>query len=439
MSGQTLQDLSLLDILPPSISGDETIQALARSLDPAHREVTATIPVDIIYAALDTLPDDILAMVAWGFHIEGYDLLETREEKLHLVKNFYEYHRYKGTAHGLTMHLRTYLKRDLLSASPPTKSYCGASLTDAEREAWSANMPEIRVYPCRHAGTRQGRFVGDCLGASYPNTSDAILRIGDKVTLYDPVAGSETDLDSLVTERDAVQKAAVTRVPVRLPGQAGRAMFCGRFSGQGFTCNTGAASRVYVLDMEVGYVDEVSRRIPLSVRPSLDPIRVGSDLVASPGKAGCGMFPGHRWPDVWPEKATRFREGKFLLKSTAGDRLYRRTQLFDESRALFNRAKASSFTGCFRLGALRPHTAEASVDMVRAAPRGARFCGGYTGGYLCALDAGAWIDKMRRIGRMAVRLSDKVLVSITNRRQFTASSGLLCGSVVAGQYQLEAF
>lgn len=439
MSGQTLQDLRLLDILPPSISWDATIQALAGAVDPIHQDATATIPVEVIYAALDNLPDAILDVVAWGFHIEGYDLLETHAEKLHVVSNFYDYHRYKGTTHGLEMYLRTFLKRDLLAASPPTKSYCGASLTEVERAAWSAKMPEIRVYPYRHAGTRQGMFIGDCLGTSYPNTSDALLRIGDKVTLYDPVSEAETDLDTLATERDVVTRMAVQRVPVRLPGQAGQALFAGQCLGRSFTCDTGAASRFYTLDMTVGYTDEISRRIPLSVRPSLDPVRVGCDVVSSPGHAGRGIFLGHRWPEGWPERAVCFFTGRFPTRSTAGDRLYRRTRLYDASRAQFDRRASSLFLGCFRLGALRPHHAEAAVDMIRPAPRRALFCGGFPGSFTCDLKVGAWIDAMRRVGRMAVRLSDKISVSITNRRPVRASAGVLCGTVAAGAYQLEAY
>lgn len=77
--------------------------------------------------------------------------------------------------------------------------------------------------------------------------------------------------------------------------------------------------------------------------------------------------------------------------------------------------------------------------MIRTAPRRALFCGGFPGTFTCNLQAGAWIDTMRRVGRMAVRLSDKIAVSITNRRPVRASAGVLCGTVVAGAYQLEVY
>jgi len=108
MAGLSLQSLQLLDILPPSLTWDATIQALAGAVDPLHQDATGTIPVEVIYAALDKLPDAILDAVAWGFHVEGYDLLSTRAERLYVVKAFWDYHRYKGTVHGLEMYLRTF-------------------------------------------------------------------------------------------------------------------------------------------------------------------------------------------------------------------------------------------------------------------------------------------------------------------------------------------
>lgn len=422
-------------LIPPGIN-DATSQAIAGLLDRfdiLDLDTLVTIPVE-------TRLDAVLEHLAWAYHVDGWEYVTTRAQKIDLIKRMYEFHRYKGTKHGLALYLRTFLKRDLLACSPPTKSYCGASLTDAEQAAWSANFPELRVYPFRHAGTRQGAFVGDCAGACYPNTSDAILRIGDRVTLYDPQTGEDTWLDSLVTERDLVAKTTSKRVPVRLPGVAGLSMFLGRCLAGFVTADTGAASRIYELDMAVGYEDEIARRHALSVRPSLTPIAIGSDEVASPGTRGQGLFLGHRWPDAYPERAACFLEGNFPVPSTAGDRLYRMTKLYDPTREVFSRRATSAFLGAFKLGALRPHHAEAAVDMLRAAPARASFCGQpLCLRYTCDLDAQAWIDRMRRVGRMAMRLSDRILVSTNNRRQIQASESLVCGSVVCGDYQLEAF
>jgi hypothetical protein len=422
-------------LIPPGIN-DTTSQAISGLLDRFDG-----LDLDkLVMIPVETRLDAVLEHLAWAYHVDGWEYVSTRAQKIDLIKRFYEFHRYKGTKYGLALYLRTFLNRDLLACSPPTKSFCGASLTDAERSAWEANFPELRVYPYRHTGKRQGAFVGDYCGVMYPNTSDAILRIGDQVTLYDPVDGSEIKLDSLVTDRDVVTKTATQRVTVRLPSTAGLAMFVGRYPGAYYTCDTGASSRMYVLDLSVGYEDEVARRYTMSVRPSLTPVKIGCETVASAGTRGNGIFLGHRWPDAYAEAAALFIEGKFPVKSSSGDRLYRMTKLFDANRIVYNRRDTSTFLGAFKLGAVRPHYAEAAVDMLRNAPVRAMFCGRPV--YMrctCDLDAQVWIDRMCRVGRLAVRLSDRILVSTANRKCIQASESLKCGSVVCGEYQLEAF
>ena len=422
-------------LIPPGIN-DVTSQAMGGLLDRLDVLDLDTLVMTPVESRLDA----VLEHLAWAYHVDGWEYLTSRAQKIDLIKRMYEFHRYKGTKHGLALYLRTFLGRDLLACSPPTKSYCGASLTDAERASWSADMPELRVYPFRHGGTRQGAFVGDFAGACWPTTSDAILRIGDQVTLFDPVDGSEIQLDALVTSRDVTARLAATQVTARLPGQAGLALFCGRCLAGCFTADTGAAARIYELEMVVGYEDAIARRHALSVRPSLTPVKIGSDEVASPGTRGRRIFLGHRWPDAYPERAACFLEGCSPEPSTAGDRLYRLTRLYDQTREVFSRRATSTFLGAFKLGAVRPHHAEAAVDMQRTAPVRAMFCGRHFGQrHACDLDARAWIDRMRRVGRMAMRLSDRILVSTNNRRQIQASESLVCGSVVCGDYQLEAF
>jgi len=422
-------------LIPPGIN-DAVSQAIAGLCD----RFDALDLDGLLSTPVDTRLDAVLEHLAWAYHVDGWEYVSTRAQKIDLIKRMYDFHRFKGTKYGLALYLRTFLGRDLLACSPPTKSFCGASLTDAERAAWEADFPELRVYPYRHAGTRQGAFVGDYASACSPNTSDALLRIGEQVTLYDPADATETELDSLVTSRDVVTKLATERVTVALPSTAGLAMFGGRYPGASYTCDTGASGRMYVLDISVGYADEVARRYTMSVRPSLTPVSIGSTVVASPGTRGSGIFLGHRWPDSYSEAAALFMEGRFPMQSSARDRLYRMTKLYDADRQVFSRRNTSTFLGAFKLGAVRPHYAEAAVDMARTSPARAAFCGRpLSRRFSCALDAQAWIDRMRRIGKMAVRLSDRVLVSTANRHCLQASESVTCGAAVCGAYQLEAF
>lgn len=434
---QYLADTPLAELLPSSIKDDPSLAAAAAACQPELSAIVAETPRVLVYHNLEGLSDAVLDLVAWGWHVDGYDLLATRAERLHVVRNFFDYHRFKGTRRGFELYFGTFLKRSLLAASPPHKSFLGASLTASERAAFEAPHPEVRVYPFRHAGTKQGSYPVDFLGAFWPLRSDALLRIGDRVCLFDPLTGEEAALDRLETSRDTVPGMAVARTPVRLPGRAGRGLFSGLFMA-GFTVNQGAASRLYELDLAVGYQDEIERRLPLSARPGLEPLRLGSDTVSSPGAASpFAFFPGNRWTDVYPERGGRTLSGVFPASSRAGDRIYRRTRLFDPSRVVFPRSASGTFAGAFRLGQLPPHTAEIAVDMVRPAPARAMFCGSFPGVHGCSLGAGEWVELMCRVGRMAARFSDKVLVSITNRKPVRASSGVRAGEVRAGEYRLE--
>ena len=127
--------------------------------------------------------------LAWALHIDGWEYAQTLEKKRWLVKDFHDWHRFKGTEYGLTLYWRVLLGRELFKATPPHTAFCGASLTAAEREAFEAPHPEIRVYPFRHSGHKAGLMLGDCLGDPamdhpvFPLTSDALLRIGSKIEL----------------------------------------------------------------------------------------------------------------------------------------------------------------------------------------------------------------------------------------------------------------
>lgn len=437
MASTYLADVKLLDLIPSSIAGDPSIIAAATACQPEIDAVTADTPRVLIYPRLEDLPDAVLDAVAWGWHVDGYDLLATRAERLDVVKRFHEYHVHKGTKYGLALYLSTFLKRPLLGASPPSKSFIGASLTDAEHAAWEAPHPEVRSYPFRHGGQRVGAHVGDFAGACFPAITDALLRIGDRVALFDPLTATETALDSLATARDTREAMGVRRVPVALPGQGGLSCFVGRYVA-GYLANQQAAARLYVLDQAAPYVEEFERRVALSSRPSLEPFRVGYDWVGEGGSRGRVCFLGNRWPDGYSEAGGGFVSGHFV-RSTARDRIYRKTKLFDPARVAYQPADASTFLGAFLLGAHQPHHAEASVDMQRVQDGNTAFVGGYASSrrFFADLRTPEWIALMRRVGRMAVRRSDKIQVSITNRRQARASSGLLAGSVVAGQYQLE--
>jgi hypothetical protein len=336
------------------------------------------------------------------------------------------------------------LGRKLYKATPPHTSYLGASMTAEERAAYEAPHPEIRVYPFRHSGTKKGLMLGDCLGDPaqgwpvFPLMSDALLRIGSKVELFDPLDGSSTALHSMLYEPEQVERMAQEVVEIRRPGKAA-GIFCGGLL-TGHLVDHQARSRLYTMRLARPYSDEIERRTPMSAQPGLEPLTVYYRLAREKGQAG-GIFLHNRWPDQYPDTGGKaFLGCGYPVKSTAGDRIFKYLKLFDPSRVRLGQRKSMTFLGAFRLGGMPPHTAEVAVDCTGQKPKGAMHAGpgAYLGtGFLYKSNAAERIALVCAVGRLAMRQSDRIQLSITNHGPVKASASVLAGSVFAGEYRLE--
>ena len=131
-----------------------------------------------------------------------------RQKKAWLVKNFYNWHRYKGTEYGLECSCGCSWDARLLAVSPPHKFYWGKSRTAEEQAAFEAPHPEIRAYPFRTKGTKQSFFWGaSCLDAGeHYATTDAMYRAGTKVELHDPATGQVTDLQPMLYQSGTLKR-----------------------------------------------------------------------------------------------------------------------------------------------------------------------------------------------------------------------------------------
>lgn len=442
MAQEVTPDIDFSALLPPSIAYDPSIMAAAGGASSQFTINRDLIPRELIYARIDELEEDVLDHVAWGMHVEGWEFATTLEKKRYLIKNFYDFHRYKGTLYGHRLHWRALLGLEILRADPPSKSYIGVSMTEEERQAFEKLHPEVRIYPFRHFGTKRSFFCGDCLGdpaddyGVYPAITEALLRIGDKVTLYDPIPNSETELNRFQYDREYVAKKATDTIEVRKPGTAFGCAFCGGYV-DGATTDTGADERFYTLTLEREYATEIERRTPLSIRPTLTPFRTSYETTRVSGIAK-GLFLYNRWPDSYPDRGGSFLGQHYPVNSDADKRIYKRLKLYDPSRMTFAGSRKLTYLGAFRIGRQPPHTARIAVDMQSKRIPGAQFITGYLRNrHLCKSDAETRIEQMRYVGNMARRLSDKVLIQIHNRFPVTASSGLLTGSKNCGEYQLE--
>jgi phage tail P2-like protein len=87
------------ELTPPSI---RELQPLVDAFDTSFEELKKHIIKVLIYPRIDEIEDEkLLDLLAWQFHIEGYDQAQTIQEKRNLIKHAIELHRYKGTPYAI--------------------------------------------------------------------------------------------------------------------------------------------------------------------------------------------------------------------------------------------------------------------------------------------------------------------------------------------------
>ena len=92
-----LEIVSLKDIIPSSISGDKNIQAVLRAVDPQLQEVSQSIREAFIVSRIDELPENVIDLLAWQWHVDFYEPDLPLETKRELVLESIRWHRKKGT------------------------------------------------------------------------------------------------------------------------------------------------------------------------------------------------------------------------------------------------------------------------------------------------------------------------------------------------------
>lgn len=85
------------DLLPPNLKADDTVAAAAAALDGELSAVTTAIEECLLLPRLDVLAEDVIDLLAWQWHVEGYQESLTIEHKRKLVLQSIAWHRRKGT------------------------------------------------------------------------------------------------------------------------------------------------------------------------------------------------------------------------------------------------------------------------------------------------------------------------------------------------------
>jgi len=93
-----ITQINLIGLVPDSIRGDPQVQAAAAAIDNELKAVTVAIPATLLIARLDELPECVLDLLAWQWHVDYYEPVGMDiETKRKLVRQSIAWHRRKGT------------------------------------------------------------------------------------------------------------------------------------------------------------------------------------------------------------------------------------------------------------------------------------------------------------------------------------------------------
>ncbi|TVX93056.1 phage tail protein I [Paenibacillus agilis] len=92
-----LINLSLLDILPHSLRGDDSVVAAAKAIDKELQGITEMVQRLSIFKHSDQWTNDETNELAWQFHVDFYDPSLPLPQRRELVRNAIKWHRQKGT------------------------------------------------------------------------------------------------------------------------------------------------------------------------------------------------------------------------------------------------------------------------------------------------------------------------------------------------------
>ena len=101
-----LLELRLFDLLPDSIAGIKEVQDTAKTIDPEMLSVSQSIREALILSRIDELPEPVLDLLAWQYHVDNYEPLSLPiEQKRAQVRDAILIHRKKGTPWALKQEL----------------------------------------------------------------------------------------------------------------------------------------------------------------------------------------------------------------------------------------------------------------------------------------------------------------------------------------------
>ena len=96
-----LKNTTLEDIIPENLLAFKEIADICKVLKLPIGDVTGNIYYAAVIANFDILPEDVIDLLGWQWHVDYYDSSAALETKRALVKQSLDWHRHKGTGYAV--------------------------------------------------------------------------------------------------------------------------------------------------------------------------------------------------------------------------------------------------------------------------------------------------------------------------------------------------
>ena len=266
------------ELLQPSI---KPLSSLIEAGDPLFRELLDNTINVLIYSRINDLSEDVLNALAHQFHIEGWELAQTEQEKRNLIKSAIELHRYKGTLLGIKTACTLAGSKLIRARTPDIRTYLSLTTTDENRSKFYELFPELRLTKFAWAGKRYMKYKKFFPSAKlYAYDSLAIERYGHRAFLFKN--RTLQPLKTYTIQYAIKEKTAEEKVEVRKEGKA-----YGSFAGSRlkYLVNQNAKERLYTLNLPAIYTDYEPITRTETITPSTEPISSKYEMLYEKGKA----------------------------------------------------------------------------------------------------------------------------------------------------------
>jgi phage tail P2-like protein len=421
--------------------GSQVLFPSATGLEKAMADVDAERLIRIYAEAIIDVWDPYkiaarnLPYLAWAMGVNLWEDDWRELTKRTWTARQWEFKSKRGTAAGLRMAV-DYIGRDVSPfgyqvtklTTPPQRVYSGPSLTREEREAWLADMPQLRVWRIQERGVAGfwkvfygGRGTGRqhdarfCLGGVEDNPvaraitpTTAIERLKRRARWI--VHGEETDIT--VSEFGTYWR-------LRLRGVEDSKVFVGRpFGLRRFYIPSDAAKRLITIMPK----DRLSWRSP--VWASLEPVTAEPERIMIGGMRRHSVFSGGSDPTMQVTMGGPLGGSSYYAPSDAWARVFERYAINDGSAELLKR-RPVQFMGTGRYG-FPKYTAWVGVSL-RSKRKWAVFDGVPFNRFFLPHDPTP-VKRVKAAVQASKKIADRILLELGPVPRFVAGRAFIAGT-----------